>query len=80
MPRKRKNAESIGAPLDPLWGYSEMMSAKDIAEFAGISEASALKWIQENGGVIVVKGKVRNVWRIHKEYVRRAFKLVKRIA
>ena len=75
MMRKRKNVELIGSPLDPLWGYSEMMSAKDIAEFAGISEASALKWIQENGGVIVVKGKVRNVWRIYKEYVRRSFKL-----
>ncbi len=80
MMRKRKNVELIGSPLDPLWGYSEMMSAKDIAEFAGISEASALKWIQENDGVIVVKGKVRNVWRIHKEYVRRAFKLVKTTA
>lgn len=80
MAKNRKKVESITAPLDPLWGYPEMMSAKDIAEFAGISEGSALKWIQENGGVIVVKGKVRNVWRIYKEYVRRAFKLVKTTA
>ena len=73
--RKRKTSENTFALLDPLYGYPEMMSAKDISEFAGIGENSALKWIQENGGVIVVKGKVRNVWRIHKEYVRRQFNL-----
>lgn len=71
----RRKTESIFAGLDPLSGYPEMMSAQDIAEFAGIAEASALKWIQEHGGVIVVKGKVRNTWRIAKEYVRRGFNL-----
>ena len=72
--RKKKETGTF-AVLDPLYGYPEMMSTQDVAEFAGISEGSALKWIQENGGVIVVKGKVRNVWRIHKEYVRRQFNI-----
>ena len=71
----RKKRADLFAPLDPLNGYSEMMSAKDIAEFAGIAESSALKWIQEHGGVVVVKGKVRNTWRIAKEYVRQGFNL-----
>ncbi len=72
---RRKKAEPIFAALDPLNGYPEMMSAQDIAEFAGISEGSALKWMRENGGVAVVKGKVRETWRIAKEYVRRGFNL-----
>ena len=71
----RKKKETTFAVLDPLYGYPEMMSAQDVAGFAGISEPSALKWMQEHGGVIVVKGKVRNVWRIHKEYVRRQFNI-----
>lgn len=72
---KRKKTENIFAALDPLSGYPEMMSPQDIAEFAGISETSAAKWLQEHGGVPVVKGKVRNVWRIAKEYVRQGFNL-----
>ena len=74
MARRKKRAD-LFAPLDPLNGYPEMMSAQDIAEFAGIAESSALKWIQEHGGVVVVKGKVRNTWRIAKEYVRQGFNL-----
>ena len=72
---KRAKRDQIFAPLDPLWNYPEMMSAKDIAEFAGIGESTALTWIQKNGGIIVVKGQKRNTWRIHKEYVRKAFNL-----
>ena len=71
----RKKRADIFAPLDPLNGYPEMMSPQDIAEFAGISETSATKWLQEHGGVPVVKGRVRNVWRIAKEYVRQGFNL-----
>ena len=71
----RKKRADIFAPLDPLNGYPEMMSPQDIAEFAGIAESSALKWIQENGGVILVKGKVRNLRRVAKEYVRQGFNL-----
>ena len=74
MARKAKRAPTF-APLDPLWEYPEMMSAKDIAEFSGISESSALLWIQRNGGVILIKGQKRNGWKVHKEYVRRAFNL-----
>ncbi len=72
---RKKKSENTFAVLDPLSGYPEMMSAQDIAEFAGICEHSALKWMQENGGVMVIKGQFRNVWRIHKEYVRRQFNL-----
>lgn len=72
---RRGKRDDIFMILDPLRDYPEMMGAKDIAAFAGISETSALLWIQRNGGVAVIKGKQRNVWKIHKEYVRQAFNL-----
>ena len=72
MARRRKT-DDVFLALDPLGKYPEMMGAVDVAEFAGISEGSARKWMQEHGAVIVVKGQKRDVWRIHKEYVRRGF-------
>ena len=81
MSRKKADLKNnVFAILDPLREYAEMMSVQDVAEFAGISEQSAMKFVQEHGGVIVVKGKIRNVWRIHKEYVRQAFNVPKVIA
>lgn len=72
---RRKKPEPIFAALDPLNGYPEMMSATDVAEFAGLSKNTAIKWIRENGGVLVTKGPVKETWRIAKEYVRKGFNL-----
>ncbi len=71
----RKRDDNVFLILDPLRGYPEMMSVDDIAEFAGIGRTSATTFIQKNGGVKVISGGKRSSWRIHKEYVRRAFNL-----
>lgn len=73
MAKRRSKQADMFLALDPLGGYPEMMGAQDIAEFAGISEGSARKWMQEHGAVIVVKGQKRDIWKIHKEYVRQGF-------
>lgn len=79
MARKAKK-DQIFAPLDPLWKYPEMMSVQDVAEFAGIGATCATTFVQRNGGVKVIEGAKRSVWRIHKEYVRKAFNLPQAIA
>ena len=73
MAKRRSKQADMFMALDPLGGYPEMMAVLDVAEFAGISQGCARKWVQENGGVIVTHGKQRDTWRIHKEYVRKAF-------
>ena len=70
-----KKREDIFAPMDPLWGYPDMMSPKDVADFAGISESAARAWVQQHGGVIVIKGQKRDTWRIHKDNVRKGLNL-----
>lgn len=76
MARKAKKADLFDI-LDPLRGYAEMMSVDDVAEFAGLGKTSAATWIQHNGGIKMQLGGTgqRYTWRIHKEYVRRAFNL-----
>ena len=74
-----KKKDNVFSPLDPLWGYPDMMSPQDVADFAGISESAARAWVQKNGGVIVIKGKKRDTWRIHKDYVRKGMNLPKAV-
>ena len=59
--------------MDPMREWPDMMSVKDICEFANIGQTAATNFIQSHGGVKVTDGGVRSSWRIHKEYVRKAF-------
>ena len=65
--------------LDPMRDWPDMMSVKDVAQFAGIGITAATNFIQRNGGVKVTEGGVRSSWRIHKEYVRKAFNVPFRV-
>ena len=76
----RKGNNNLFSVLDPLRGYPEMMSPRDVAEFAGIGLTTATAFVQRNGGVKVTAGGKRSSWRIHKEYVRQAFNLPRDIA
>lgn len=65
--------------LDPMRDWPDMMSVKDIMEFAGIGQTAATTFIQNHGGVKVTEGGVRSSWRIHKEHVRKAFNVPRTI-
>ena len=65
--------------MDPMREWPEMMSVKDIQEFAGIGQTAATTFIQKHGGVKVTEGGVRSSWRIHKEHVRKAFNVPRRV-
>ena len=75
-----KKKDNVFSLLDPLRDYPDMMSPQDVADFAGISESAARTWVQKHGGVIVIKGKKRDTWRIHKDFVRQGLNLPKAVS
>lgn len=66
--------------LDPLRDYPDMMGVQDICELAGCGRTAASRFIRENGGVAINPGSGREVWKIHKEYVRKALNIPQCIA
>lgn len=59
--------------MDPMRSWPDMMSVQDVMAFANLGQTAATNFIQRNGGVKVTEGGKRSSWRIHKEYVRKAF-------
>lgn len=60
---------------DPLEGYHEMMSPKELAEFLGVTDKQAIKIMRQLPSTNVGGGEKRETLRVLKCHVRKRFGL-----